>query len=74
MEMDEWGVPHIVADDPLAMAETYGHYEASQRLLEMDIIRRMGQGRLSEWSGPVDQVRGTRDAAGPGRPHAVPGP
>lgn len=51
VEVDEWGVPHVVAGDPLAMAEAYGHYEASQRLLEMDIIRRMGQGRLSEMLG-----------------------
>jgi penicillin G amidase len=51
VHVDEWGVPHIEADDPLDAARTFGYAQASERLFEMDVIRRLGQGRLSELLG-----------------------
>lgn len=48
---DPWGVPHVVSEDPQAMAYGFGYAEASERLFLMDVIRRMGQGRISELLG-----------------------
>jgi penicillin amidase len=48
---DEWGVPHIYADNPhdLFLAEGYVH--AQDRLWQMEFWRRIGAGRLSEILG-----------------------
>jgi len=49
---DRWGVPHIFAqtDDDLFFAQ--GFVAAQDRLWQMEIWRRTGEGRLSEVLGP----------------------
>ncbi|MCC6275559.1 MAG: penicillin acylase family protein [Leptospiraceae bacterium] len=49
---DEFGVPHIFAknDDDLYFA--FGYVHASERLFQMEIMRRVVGGRLSELLGP----------------------
>jgi penicillin amidase len=51
VHVDEWGVPHVEAEDPMDAARGFGYAQASERLFEMDVIRRLGQGRLSELLG-----------------------
>ena len=48
---DEWGVPHIYAqnDDDLFFAQ--GYVMAQDRLWQMEMHRRIGSGRLSEIFG-----------------------
>ena len=48
---DELGVPHILADDERAMFFAIGYVHAQDRLWQMDLVRRTGQGRLSEIFG-----------------------
>jgi acyl-homoserine lactone acylase PvdQ len=49
---DEWGIPHIYAqnDDDLFMAQ--GYVMAQDRLWQMEMWRRWHEGRLSEIFGP----------------------
>ena len=49
---DEWGIPHIYAqnDDDLFMAQ--GYVMAQDRLWQMEMWRRWREGRLSEIFGP----------------------
>ena len=58
---DPWGVPHIYADnlDDLFLAQ--GFVQAQDRLWQMDMYRRAGEGRLSEILGP-DALRHDRVA------------
>src|SRR5689334_17948259 len=48
---DEYGVPHIRASDEHDLMEAAGYVHAQDRLWQMDIIRRAGEGRLSEVLG-----------------------
>jgi penicillin amidase len=48
---DEHGVPHIFARDMNDAARTLGYLHASERLFQMEMNRRAGQGRLSEVLG-----------------------
>lgn len=48
---DTYGVPHVYADDDVSLAYAIGYVSATDRLFEMDVIRRLGQGRLSEILG-----------------------
>ena len=49
---DPWGLPHIYADniDDLFLAQ--GFVQAQDRLWQMDMYRRAGEGRLAEILGP----------------------
>ena len=49
---DAHGVPHIFAASMDDAARTIGYLHASERLFQMDIQRRVGQGRLAEILGP----------------------
>src|SRR5579872_5806822 len=49
---DAYGVPHIFAANMTDAARALGYVHASERLYEMEIQRRAGQGRLSEIIGP----------------------
>ena len=49
---DEHGVPHIFADTMDDAARALGYVHASERLFQMEMQRRAGQGRLSEIFGP----------------------
>lgn len=48
---DEYGVPHIQADNEAAMFFGQGFAEANDRLYQIDLNRRAATGRLSEWFG-----------------------
>ena len=48
---DEYGVPHIVAENDYSVSYGQGFAEAQDRLFQMDLNRRGALGRLSEWFG-----------------------
>src|ERR1700722_2455591 len=48
---DEHGVPHIFADNMNDAMRALGYVHASERLFQMELQRRAGQGRLSEVVG-----------------------
>lgn len=51
VRLDRWGVPHIEAENWLALSYTQGYLTALQRLFQMDFTRREAEGRLAEWLG-----------------------
>jgi penicillin amidase len=51
VEVDDHGIPTITAGDWLALVEAQGHVVASQRLFQMDLMRRAAAGRLAELFG-----------------------
>ena len=53
VERDNWGVPHIRAGSVEDMAEGEGYVMAQDRLWQMDLLRRVAKGQLSEILGPV---------------------
>ena len=48
---DTYGIPHIEAQNDLDMYRAFGYVHAQDRLFQMDLLRRLGQGRLAEWFG-----------------------
>jgi len=48
---DDWGVPHLEADSEAALFYAAGYAQASDRLFQMDLQRRVMRGRLSEVVG-----------------------
>jgi penicillin amidase len=56
---DAYGVPHIFASSMDDAARALGYVHASERMFQMDILRRVGQGRMAEIRGadllPVDR-------------------
>jgi penicillin amidase len=56
---DGHGVPHIFANSMDDAARALGYVHASERMFQMDILRRVGQGRMAEIRGadllPVDK-------------------
>lgn len=48
---DAWGIPHINAENDLDAYRALGYLHAQDRLFQMDIVRRIGGGRLSELFG-----------------------
>ena len=53
---DEYGVPVIEAGNNHDLMFSLGYVHAQDRLWQMDITRRLGQGRLSELLGDVDRA------------------
>ncbi|MDQ1405793.1 MAG: penicillin amidase, partial [Acidobacteriaceae bacterium] len=53
VERDRWGIPHIRASSPEDMVEAQGYVMAQDRLWQMDLLRRVGRGQLSEIFGPA---------------------
>ena len=49
---DSWGVPHIFADNLDDLFFAQGFVQAQDRLWQMDMYRRAGEGRLAEILGP----------------------
>ncbi len=49
---DAYGVPHIFAQSLDDAARALGYVHASERLYQMEIQRRVGQGRIAEIAGP----------------------
>ncbi|GAC1700683.1 MAG: penicillin acylase family protein [Candidatus Acidiferrum sp.] len=52
VERDGWGVPHIHASSVEDLAEAQGYVMAQDRLWQMDLLRRVARGELSEIFGP----------------------
>jgi penicillin amidase len=50
---DQWGVPHIYAKTERDLFFASGFVQAQDRLFQMDLLRRVCEGRLSEWFGEV---------------------
>jgi penicillin amidase len=51
VERDGWGVPHIRAGSVEDLAEAQGYVMAQDRLWQMDLLRRVARGQLSEILG-----------------------
>jgi penicillin amidase len=68
---DRWGVPHIFAASERDAYFGLGYAAAQDRLFQMELHRRIGQGRLSELFGPAalpaDRLFRTVDLQGIGR-------
>lgn len=50
---DDYGVPHIFAQNDHDMVYAQGYVQAMERLFQMDLTRRSIAGRLSEIAGPA---------------------
>ena len=50
---DPWGVAHIFAATAHDLFFAQGYVHAQERFWQMDVRRRMAQGRLAEWFGPA---------------------
>lgn len=65
---DKRGIPTITADGWEGVIEAQGFVVASERLFQMDLIRRQAGGRLAEWFGPLafehDVEKQTEDRVG----------
>src|SRR2546425_8985656 len=53
VDRDEWGVPHIRATSLNDLLEAQGYVMAQDRLWQMDLLRRVASGQLSEIFGPA---------------------
>lgn len=53
VERDHWGVPHIRGKSVEDMVEAQGYAMAQDRLWQMDLLRRVARGQLSEILGPA---------------------
>jgi penicillin amidase len=51
VERDEWGIPHIFADNDEDLFFGFGYAMAQDRLFQLDFFRRKGSGRLAEVLG-----------------------
>jgi penicillin amidase len=51
VDRDRWGVPHIRADSVEDLAQAQGYVMAQDRLWQMDLLRRVARGQLSEILG-----------------------
>lgn len=49
---DQFGIPHIYAENPRDLYLAMGYAMAQDRLWQMEFFRRLGNGRLSEVLGP----------------------
>lgn len=50
---DRWGIPHIFAESFEDFVRAQGFVQAQDRLWQMDFLRRLAAGRLSEIFGPI---------------------
>jgi penicillin amidase len=53
VERDPWGVPHIRAGSLEDLVEAQGYVMAQDRLWQLDLLRRVARGQLSEILGPA---------------------
>lgn len=70
IERDQFGVPHIFAESAIDAWFAAGFVQAQDRMWQMDLLRRAGEGRLAEILGrealPIDRMfrtLGLRDLA-----------
>lgn len=64
IKRDTYGVPHIYAKDTYGLFYGYGYAIATDRLFQMEMAKRIGQGRVAEVLGrdylPLDEVTHSR--------------
>ena len=48
---DDYGIPHIVAENKIDAYKAMGYVHASERMFQIEMMRRVGSGRLSEVLG-----------------------
>jgi len=53
---DDYGIPHIYANNKEDMYRAFGYQHAQERLWQMELVRRIAPGRLSEVFGEVPAV------------------
>ncbi|MFP4500937.1 MAG: penicillin acylase family protein [Candidatus Hydrogenedentota bacterium] len=53
---DEWGVPHILAENEPDAYYALGYCMAQDRIFQMELLRRLAAGELAELIGPVPPV------------------
>ena len=53
VDRDQWGIPRIQASSLEDLATAQGYVMAQDRLWQMDVIRRVAAGELSEIFGPI---------------------
>jgi len=53
VHFDDYGIPHIYADDEVDALRTLGYVHAQDRLWQMELLRRAGVGKLSEVFGEI---------------------
>jgi len=53
VERDNWGVPHVRAASLVDAVEAQGYVMAQDRLWQLDLMRRVSRGQLSEIVGPL---------------------
>ena len=53
VERDTWGIAHVRAGSLADMTEAQGYVMAQDRLWQMDLLRRVARGQLSEILGPA---------------------
>ncbi|GAB5526125.1 MAG: penicillin acylase family protein [Roseivirga sp.] len=53
---DDYGIPHIYADNKEDMYMAFGYQHAQERLWQMELLRRLAPGRLGEVFGNVPNV------------------
>ncbi|MDF1695904.1 MAG: penicillin acylase family protein [Saprospiraceae bacterium] len=51
VNFDSYGIPHIYADNPIDAYRALGYVHAQDRLFQMEMVRRVSSGRLSEVLG-----------------------
>jgi len=51
VHFDDYGIPHIYAENNEDAWKTLGYVHARDRLFQMDVLRRVGSGRLAELFG-----------------------
>jgi penicillin amidase len=54
---DDWGVPHVFAQNEKDLYFAFGYLHAQERMWQMDLNRRVGYGRLSEIFGEKTLAR-----------------
>ncbi|KKL67164.1 hypothetical protein LCGC14_2137730, partial [marine sediment metagenome] len=50
---DEWGIPHIYASNDLDLFFAQGYVHAQDRFFQMDMLRRLVRGKMSEILGSI---------------------
>lgn len=49
---DQWGIPHIWADDAYSLFYVNGYVQAQDRLAALEILRHVGKGEIAKLIGP----------------------
>lgn len=59
---DEYGRPHVYAHNPLDAARVSGWLQAEDRMIQLDLLRRLGSGTIAEIAGAFSPSAAQTDA------------